>query len=265
MCIAIMKPKGIEISKEILKTCSEANKDGCGYAYVKDKTIYIKKFMKFDDFYKSYKEDKDYSNMLIHFRIATHGKVEVNNCHPFKLNDRMALIHNGVISGYGDRENKTDTKDFIDKVIGNISWKLWKNPSYRELVGKAIGYSKLVILDINDNTYIINENNGSWDEGVWYSNNSYKPKTYQCTIGSNDFYGWYKEKYNDAKPKKLSSLDYTDEEDDMTIYKCNKCGKEFTEYSLIGNPICDTCKSDDVKDIGFVYRKEKYYYKDMVK
>ena len=117
MCIAILKPKDKTISKETLQECCNNNKDGMGFAYTDGNTVYINKYMNFDDFYKDYKEVETTSTMLIHFRIATHGKVEVKNCHPFKLNNRMALIHNGVISGYGDKENKTDTQDFIDKVI----------------------------------------------------------------------------------------------------------------------------------------------------
>lgn len=176
MCIAIMKPKDKVLSKEILETCCKANPDGMGFAYIDGDTMYIKKYMKFEDFYKDYKEVENKSNMLIHFRIATHGKVEIDNCHPFWLNHRMALVHNGVISGYGDRDTKSDTRDFIDKVIGNISWKLMKNPSYRELIGKCIGYSKFAILDISCDYWIINEDKGVWDDGVWYSNTSYKPK-----------------------------------------------------------------------------------------
>ena len=176
MCIAILKPKDKIINEEILKTCSENNPDGMGFAYIDNDTLYIKKYMKFDDFIKDYKEVETKSNMLIHFRIATHGAVELDNCHPFFLNHRMALIHNGIISGYGDKKEKSDTRDFIDRVIGNISWKLMKNPSYRELISKAIGYSKLAILDITGDYWIINEDNGYWTDGVWYSNKSYEPK-----------------------------------------------------------------------------------------
>lgn len=137
MCIAILKPIDKTISKETLEICSNNNPDGCGFAYVKDNEVIIKKFMEFEDFYKEYSKVETTSTMLIHFRIATHGKVELKNCHPFKLNNRMALVHNGIISGYGDKETKTDTQDFIDKVIGNISYKMWKNPSYVTLVEKV--------------------------------------------------------------------------------------------------------------------------------
>ena len=279
MCIAIVKPKEVEISKDILLTCSEANPDGMGFSFIDNGQMYIKKFMDFNSFYKEFCKHKNKSNMLIHFRIATHGKVELDNCHPFKLNNRMSLIHNGVISGYGDKEKKSDTKDFIDKVIGNISWKEWKNPSYRELVGKAIGYSKLAILDITGNYYIINENNGYWDNGIWYSNKSYTPKTKTTTTSTTTYYDPYGEDDYDtwcgktfSSKKKCSDSCYYSEEnkqtgkqnykDDSLIYKCKNCGKEVVADYEDTYPVCEYCNSLNVEDVGFIYRNERYYYDD---
>lgn len=176
MCIAIVKPKNKIIPREVLQTCAEANPDGMGFAFCKDDKVYICKWVDdFDKFYEYYSKVETTSNMLIHFRIATHGEVCKDNCHPFKLNNRMALVHNGIISGYGSKtDNVSDTRDFIDKVIGKISYKQWYNPAFRELVGKVIGYSKLGILDKTGRYFIVNEQKGVWDDGVWYSNSSYK-------------------------------------------------------------------------------------------
>lgn len=280
MCIAIFKPKDKILNKEILETCSKNNPDGIGFSYIDKDKMYIKKFMKFEDFYAEYKKVETKSNMLIHFRIATHGKVELDNCHPFWLNNRMSLIHNGIISGYGDRTTKSDTRDFIDKVIGNISWKMWKNPSFRELVGNAIGYSKLVILDITGDYFIINESKGKWDDGVWYSNDSYKPK--QVTYISNytytnnktnqtsfwDMYGeedydtWYK-KTQSKTPSKEKEVNTTALADDNIIYKCKDCGAEIIEDYDVDDVICNVCKSTNLQDVGIIYRNEKYYYEDI--
>ena len=155
MCIAIVKPLDKTISEDRLRTCYNNNKDGCGFAYIKDNAIIIKKFMDFETFYKEYKLVETTSPMLIHFRIATHG---------------MVLIHNGIIYGYGDKEKKSDTRDYIDKVLSKISWKMWKNPAFREMVGQAIGYSKLGIMDVSGEMYIINYDKGVVEDGVWYSN-----------------------------------------------------------------------------------------------
>ena len=275
MCIAILKPKGVEISKKTLMNCALANKDGIGFAYTDGKNIYINKYMDFESFYNDFEKVKDISTMLIHFRIATHGKVEVKNCHPFKLNDRMALIHNGIISGYGDKETKTDTQDFIDKVIGNISHKMWKNPSYRELVGKAIGYSKLCILDVTGDYYIINEDKGKWVDGIWYSNDSYKDKEepVYTQYGSSgykqgglwDMYGeesyddWYKRRYGKDYPLSKKNKKEVTNDECWAIYRCKKCGKEFYGEWDDKKIKCD-CGSSKIEDIGYVYNDTECYY-----
>lgn len=248
MCIAIVKPKDKVIPKEILKTCCENNPDGMGFAFCKDNNIYIRKYLKdFEKFYKEYSKVETTSPMLIHFRIATHGGVNIENCHPFVLNSRMALIHNGIISGYGDKEKKSDTRDFIDRVIGNISHKQWKNASFRELVGNAIGYSKFGILDTQGNLYIINENKGYWTDGVWYSNKSYEPKkvittTYKKNEDDTTSYNWYKE-------KKYKSH-----------FKCEHCGKTFLVDGYTYYSKCPHCGKYSCDNIGYQIDGKDYMY-----
>ena len=243
MCIAILKPKDKTLTKELLETCSENNRDGCGFAYVNDnKEMIIKKFMDFKSFWKEYKKVQDDKTMLIHFRIATHGNVELANCHPFKLNEHMALIHNGIISGYGSKtENISDTKDFIDKVIGNISYKMWKNPSFRTLVSGNIGYSKLVILDTDENYYIINENKGEWVDGVWFSNSTYQKKK---TVVS---------------ATKQSTTPSTTKDTWGYIMRCPSCNKEYITTKWYED-VCKNCKHK-LEVVGYCYQGNKTYYK----
>lgn len=240
MCIAILKPKGKSLDKNLLMTCSENNPDGCGFAYLDDNSgdIIINKFMLFEDFWKEYSKIQKNHTTLVHFRIATHGKVELQNCHPFKLNSKMVLIHNGIISGYGSRiDNVSDTKDFIEKVIGNISHKMWKNPSFRELVGKAIGYSKFAILDTNDNYYIINEDKGLWDNGVWFSNDSYKKRV--------------------AKIVSSTSKTTTSQSTWAYLMRCPKCGEEYAVTNWHKN-VCKKCLNQ-LEQVGWVHNGKKNY------
>lgn len=269
MCIAIVKLKDKSIPKETLEICSKNNPDGCGFAYSDNGKVYIKKFMDFETFYEEYSKVENKSTMLIHFRIATHGKVETKNCHPFKLNNRMALIHNGVISGYGDKDKKTDTQDFIDKVIGNISWKMWKNPSFIELVNNAIGYSKLCILDVDGNHFIVGEEKGEWVDGVWFSNKSYKPKEIKPkTTCAKQYYNqgslwdmYGEESYDDWYNRTLSTQKELETPDTSckVVYKCKKCGNEVAVDEYYDDFItCDKCTSDRLVEVGFIYGGDRY-------
>lgn len=253
MCIAILKPNNKTLDKELLKVCAMNNPDGCGFAYVDDNNdIIVNKFMSFEDFWDEYSKVQDNKTMLIHFRIATHGNVELNNCHPFKLNNRMALIHNGIISGYGSRtKNISDTRDFIEKVIGNISHKMWKNPSFRTLVGNAIGSSKFAILDTDNNYYIINENKGFWDDGVWFSNNSYKYKKYTSSVSNKTT----NKTYNNSRV--VSSTPNTTKSKFEYIMKCPHCNKEYITDSWYKD-ICPKCKGQ-LEQIGWKY--DNHYHR----
>ena len=184
MCIAIYKPADKEISDDVLKICYTNNKDGCGFAYInKDhkgiKRIKIKKSMDFDVFLKQYKraiEVNPESPFLIHFRIGTHGVRTNYNCHPFRIDDETVFIHNGVISGVGTDEKKSDTQLFNDVVLKRLPKGLLTHPTIKFLIEDFIGYSKLITLDINGSVNIYNEKKGEWVDGIWFSNNGYKEK-----------------------------------------------------------------------------------------
>lgn len=177
MCIAIYKPEGVLIDKATLAQCYSANSDGAGYMFHKNDKLYVKKgFFSFEDFWKSYRRDKS-KETVIHFRIKTHGLINEANCHPYKINDNFAFVHNGMISGYTDPA-KSDTwlfnedilQPFVDK-WGNLG--LFQDP-VQKLIEARIGYSKLIFMDNTGNTKIFNEDKGVWDNDVWYSNSSYK-------------------------------------------------------------------------------------------
>ena len=186
MCIAIMKSVNKKINKKTLQRCYDANPDGAGFMYAKDKKLTVKKgYFTFKDFYKEYKPHED-KQVLLHFRIKTHGPIDKNNCHPFLVNSGLGFIHNGIISGYGNNK-KSDTIEFNEAILQKIVAKHGNNSLFDdpmvELIENVIGYSKLVFLDRHGNYKIMNENKGSWDNGIWYSNSSYKkPEPVQYMI-----------------------------------------------------------------------------------
>lgn len=181
MCIAIYKPENKTIPQSVLQTCFNANPDGAGFLYSKDKELHLEKgFFTFNDFYEAYKQHEN-EQAVIHFRIKTHGNINTENCHPFLVNKSLGFIHNGIISGFGSKDN-SDTYHFNDELlkplIGKYGNKIINDPIVKDLVEDRIGYSKLVFLDRHGNHNIFNEHKGVWDDGIWYSNTSYKPVIY---------------------------------------------------------------------------------------
>jgi glutamine amidotransferase len=211
MCIAIYKPEGKVLSLATLKECYTSNPDGAGFMYAENKKLHIEKgFFSFQTFYDAFKKHES-KQAVIHFRIKTHGKIDTANCHPFAVNNSVGFVHNGVISGYGDADF-SDTVRFNEAILrplvskwGNLA--LFQDPII-ELIEGRIGYSKLVFLDRHGNHKIMNEHKGQWDDGVWYSNDSYKPYVAPVSTWENKS-SWYDTKYDwkknvtTIKPKEL--------------------------------------------------------------
>ena len=177
MCIAIMKSENKKINKATLKRCYDANPDGAGFMFAENKKLNVQKgYFTFKDFYKEYKPHEN-KQVLLHFRIKTHGPIDKTNCHPFLVNSGLGFIHNGIISGYGDNK-ESDTIAFNKAILKKIVAKHGNNSLFDdpmvELIENVIGYSKLVFLDRHGNYKIMNEDKGSWHDGVWYSNGSWK-------------------------------------------------------------------------------------------
>jgi len=125
MCIIAIKPEGISIPTERLKTCWDNNPDGVGFMYSEaGKLNIIKGLMTFDSFIKSYNDISPLNKrIVIHFRYGTHGKICPDLTHPFIINKSLALVHNGILSIDIDDpfelENKVDSKNinaYIDSL-----------------------------------------------------------------------------------------------------------------------------------------------------
>jgi len=178
MCIAILNPNDVTLEKSILKTCWDNNKDGAGLLYLKDKKLTAHKEMKnFDKFYNHYlsvRKDHAESQVVIHFRIGTHGRINLENCHPFITNDKWGFVHNGMISSIGRDKDKSDTNLFNELVLKKLPVDWIHNDAIYELVSGYIGGSKLLFLNTDNDAYIINEEAGVWDMGCWFSNTTYK-------------------------------------------------------------------------------------------
>lgn len=202
MCIAIVKPKGKEISDEALKNCFERNQDGAGLAFSKDGKLYILKgiFNK-DEFVadvRKYEKEAD-GAMLIHCRIGTSGLKDKANCHPHVINEHLVMIHNGVIRvNVPTNSEVSDTVIFARDYLSELPKDFIKNSQIMKLIQMAIGsYNKLCFLNEKGEFAIVNEKEGVWDEGVWYSNYTYRtPKiTYNTTDWDDDYIDTFGNRY----------------------------------------------------------------------
>ena len=173
MCIAILNTTN-PLSLEVLNNSWENNNQGAGLLYnlngvltafkTYDKQLFI------DEYYKV--RAMIDGKIVLHFRIATSGHEKYTNLHPFFTNEHLGFVHNGIISGLGNQQH-SDTYQF-NEMLKKYKHNFLQCDKTIESIKKYIGSSKLLFLDSNDDHVIVNESLGVWDNGDWYSNDSYK-------------------------------------------------------------------------------------------
>lgn len=180
MCIAILNTKVATLKKEALKNCWLNNGDGAGILYIDNGVMKTsKELMSFDVFYETYIQIKKSfgkkNNILIHFRISTHGLVNESNCHPFLVDDNIGFIHNGMIYNVEDSKLHSDTYMFNENILKNLKPGFEYKVDIMDMLADFIGKgSKLVFLNAQDEFCIVNEEAGHWYMGCWFSNRSYE-------------------------------------------------------------------------------------------
>ena len=193
MCIAIYKPKESEITKNTLKTCWESNPHGAGLMYAINGKVKIAKELKsFKRFLRQFREhEKAGADMVIHFRIMTHGKLDFRNTHPHRVNKDTWLVHNGIISEHCYKNaSLSDTVKFC-KMIAGLPQDFMKNRATLNLISGYIDTDKMILLNRQGKIQIINEDLGVWDGGVWYSNQSYETVKMSTWYDSARYYSPY--------------------------------------------------------------------------
>ena len=189
MCIAILKTIGGTITKEQLDNSYKKNPDGCGFSYVDENNkLVIYKEMVYTSFYKKLMESFDLygssSPFIIHFRIATEGGINLDNCHPFYVSDDTVFCHNGIISGLRKESGYSDTRIFNEDVLKNLDKDFQSNDGIMRLLDLSIGYSKLIFINKDKSYSLVGEEKGEWVNGVWFSNSGYKEEKRVVKYGS---------------------------------------------------------------------------------
>lgn len=176
MCIAIHRKQSGELSKKTLWTCWENNPDGAGFMYAEDGKLIVEKgFFKFKEFWKAVRPHILTFNreLVLHFRIATSGKVDYDNCHPHFIHDGLAYVHNGIISELNDSKDVCDTIRFAN-ILKELPLDFINSKGIMSMIEMAIGHNKLVFMDANGVVKYINEELGVESKGVWYSNTGFR-------------------------------------------------------------------------------------------
>ena len=196
MCIILHKPINIQLpDTQTLETCYN-NPHGAGFMYQHDNRVHIQKgFMSFNslmtaiDHLQQQKINITNTNLTIHFRLASHGRITASNCHPFPITKNqnklkvkscitdLAMVHNGIIPFTSYNRSTSDTILFVKDYLSEIKDNLF-NPITAELISHATK-SKFIIMS-PDNIQLIGDFIHDEYDQCYYSNESYI-----------DYYGYY--------------------------------------------------------------------------
>lgn len=214
MCVIGVYARGMKFDYEEIHNCFQYNHDGAGVMWQENGFVHIKKgFMSESDFVKYIMTLPTDVDRVLHFRIATSGKISTGCCHPFPVCDDfkqmmkgeqivpMAYVHNGVLPAYtpssGMRSSFSDTMVFGKEVLShlmNMGVDLF-DPVVDTLIENTIGSDKMVIMNGDEMVLL-----GSFlvaPSGAKYSNVSYERNRF-ATASSSNYYGdclslWEKE------------------------------------------------------------------------
>lgn len=180
MCLLIKVAADTVFPFAFFQDVHESNPDGTGIMYVKDGQVVSKKELTLtaQDAYAFWIDNAPHGvEYAMHFRMKTHGAIDVDRVHPYKVNDDMLLMHNGVLSSdiYGsdaDR-NKSDTQMFAEQMGAQLGDSVY-NPAVATLLGAAIGQSnRFIYAHAQHGLLVVNEDTGVTTErfpGCWFSN-----------------------------------------------------------------------------------------------
>lgn len=186
MCMIALRPtakgRGANIPTQVIDTAVQRHPDGFGVAWREAGQLYSKRFGPAEKkaFRKTLKRVDRRSDIeyVAHFRMATHGPSAQSHAHPFEYQDahegRVFVFHNGIID-IDTETSESDTEVFVRDVLAHLPSRWWADKAITFLVEQSIGWSRLVLMTATE-TVNLQEKDGTWDGGLWYSSN-HKPTT----------------------------------------------------------------------------------------
>jgi hypothetical protein len=242
MCMLCVVPPNVLPSRDKLTYSAINNPDGFGFAIVisSEKRILVEHTMDADEAVNRFLELRakypdDYA--LWHARYATHGTVNLPNCHPFYVvDDKTVLAHNGVLPidiPAGDK--RSDTRIFTEDILAQMGGvKALDNPHMYNMIEEYTSGSKLCVLTVDPRAdyqmYLIHSDKGSEDESkVWWSNDSCNADYgYARWTASKSYGSFFPYAYD------LSA-------DTEGVFPCVACNSYLDEDRLNQDAICPMC------------------------
>ena len=260
MCvIALHKPdKRIEYDDMLMMQMHNPN--GMGLMFSDGEKLIVKKYVDekdFDVFYLDYEAACKIakSPIVVHFRMATHGKRDLDNTHPFLVNENLGFVHNGILSIHVPKDSpQSDTSLFNTEILQKLPPDFIFQKHLLNLIDMSIGNDKIVFMTNNGTYAILNEAAGKWENGIWYSNMYWQQLPYCRDIPRTQ--AIFDEKFSEDM--------VIDQKYHWTEY-CEDCGMEinpddyYNECDKCALSLCEKCH-DNHKRNCYEYSSKTFSY-----
>lgn len=106
-----------------------------------------------------------------HARMRTHGDINLDNCHPYPINESSWLMHNGILSTGNKKDtSKSDTWHFIEDFLKEAQPDTLHDPAMVKLLGEFIDNNRFAIMSADGRLSVVNMHQGLEHGDVWFSN-----------------------------------------------------------------------------------------------
>jgi len=279
MCLLVVCNPNSTPSKDELTTGACKNPHGFGFAIDTGSGIISERSMSAKKSISRFLELREqYPNgyAMWHARYATHGVKNELNCHPFRLAGEhdTYLAHNGMLDILIPKDDKrSDTRIMAEELLPRLGGVSALDDDYLyDMIGSWASGSKIAVMTNDPSAqykiYIINESAGSWDDnGIWWSNTSYKPtptityadepSVYDIVVADRHF---QPTDYEDNKfecPNCEALIDLWESELYCLMCECCfDCSAQFLDC------LCYNPKSKDMLRDEYGFINEKWYSKE---
>lgn len=253
MCLLCYISPGAPVNWEGLENACDNNPDGFGWSIHHGDRIQMGRHMDATDALNSFAKARaaaPNTHAMFHARWATHGAEDLTNVHPFVVDTgeeyregRTVLAHNGILPvSIPKGDTRSDTRFFAEEMVKLRANRLWDRSDKVSKLEKWMGGSKFVIFttepQYSRDFYIVNEHLGHWDEGTWWSNDSYEFSWKNWRSRYNDKVGWG----NITGKAKASDDDALADDPDAEFWMtCEVCQSVLSDVEIEVYGVCSCC------------------------
>jgi len=211
MCLIVYKEDETSVfTNRQFKSMISRNTDGFGIMWRENGRIKVERSVGSPrEKFQLWQKYRNIDTYAMHARFTTHGKTNLDNCHPYKILDiddgdpiDLYMMHNGVLSQAPEvNKDMSDTWHFVEYILKPIAKTnlalLWDSDEFHQWIQKVIVGSKLLFMrsdDVEFPTLILNHAAGKEEGNCWlsnahsasayYSHNTHKKNSYNYNGGT---------------------------------------------------------------------------------